>query len=106
MKSPLQATIFFHDDTVASSQLAPVPATPLLEAAAPIEEADPYVLFSIQVRRSTYQQLKQAQYWEPGFGEMREHVDAAIVRHLATLPGSMKPLPAQLLGKSKKLKKS
>jgi hypothetical protein len=105
MKSPLQATIFFHDDTAASSQLAPVPATTLPEATAPMDDADPYVIFSIQVRRSTYQQLKQAQYWEPGFGEMREHVDAAIVRHLATLSGSTKPLPAQLLDKSKKLKK-
>lgn len=107
MKSPLQATIFFHDDSEVTEHRPPVLNAPAATVASipPAEEEDPYTLFTVQIRLSTYQRLKQAKYWEPGFGELREHVDQALVRHLATLPGSNKPLPAQVLAKSKKLNK-
>ncbi|RAK68082.1 hypothetical protein DLM85_08565 [Hymenobacter edaphi] len=84
----------------------PSTAAPDAPQPLPVEE-DPYISFTIQVRRSTYVQLKQAEYWTPGFGLMREHVDEAIKAHLAALPGSTQPLPPKELTKfmnSKKMK--
>lgn len=66
-------------------------------------DVDPWVPFTVQVRRSTYVALKQAEYWTPGFGQIREHVEEAIRPYFAALPGSKKPLPYKEIAKNKKL---
>lgn len=80
-----------------------VTTTPLAEP-----EQDPWVSFTVQIKRSTYLQIKQAEYWVSGFGEMREHADKAWQHYLKLLPDSQKDLPKEVLDKlmnnSKKLK--
>lgn len=70
-------------------------------------EQDPWVSFTVQIRKSTYMQIKQAEYWVSGFGEMREHADQAWRQYLSQLPDSQKVLPEKVLDKllrtSKKL---
>lgn len=81
----------------------PVASTPSIES-----ERDPWVSFTVQIKRSTYLQIKQAEYWVSGFGEMREHADKAWQQYLKQLPDSQKGLPGEVLDKllnnSKKLK--
>lgn len=66
-------------------------------------DSDPYIPFTIQIRRSTYFAIKQAEYWTPGFGEIRGHVDVALKKYMAQMPGSDKPLPEKERAKNKKL---
>nr|GFC54868.1 hypothetical protein [Tanacetum cinerariifolium] len=74
------------DSHLPTPPVSPPPtAPPAAEAAS--EESDPYVPFTIQIRLSTYLKLRQAYHWEPGFGEMREHVNEAMATYLAQLPG-------------------
>lgn len=106
MKSPLKGALLFIGLTEDDLH---VPEPPVSSTSAPAvvttaEESDPYIAFTIQVRLSTYSKLKQAHYWEPGFGEMREHVNEALVTYLAQLPGSTKPLPAKEIAKNKILR--
>lgn len=71
-------------------------------------ERDAWVSFTVQIKRSTYLQIKQAEYWVSGFGEMREHADKAWQQYLGQLPDSQRELPAEVLDKlltnSKKLR--
>lgn len=66
-------------------------------------ESDPRVQFSIQIRRSTYLALKQAEYWTPGFGEIRDHAEVAVKHHFEAMPSSKKTLPYKEISKNKKL---
>ena len=66
-------------------------------------ESDPWVNFSIQIRRSTYFALKQAEYWTPGFGEIRDHVEEVVKHHFEAMPSSKKTLPYKEISKNKKL---
>jgi hypothetical protein len=108
MKSPLQGALFVfaltEDESPSLTPPVPPPASPAM-AVAPVE-LDPYVLQTVQVRLSTYLKMKQAQYWAPGFGEMREHADVALATHLATVPGSTKPLPPKEIAKNKILREN
>jgi hypothetical protein len=106
MKPPLQGALFFISLTEDNSQLSepPVPPTPPTTVADNTEDSDPYVPFTTQIRLSSFLKLKQAHYWEPGFGEMREHVNEAVATYLTQLPGSTKPLPAKEVAKNKILR--
>jgi hypothetical protein len=76
----------------------PVP-TPDPAPAAPV--AGPtgrWVPFGSYVRDQTYLQLKQAEYWEPGF-EIRQFLEDAIQGALSQLPAAQRPLPAAVLDK-------
>jgi hypothetical protein len=72
----------------------------------PPPEADPYVLYTVQIKRSTYIRLKQAEYYTPGF-EQRKLVDKAVNAELDENKYSDRQMPpeeqAKLLN-SKKLK--
>jgi hypothetical protein len=70
----------------------PVPATPV---AGPTGR---WVPFGSYVRDQTYLQLKQAEYWEPGF-EIRQFLEDAIQEALSQLPAAQRPLPAAVLDK-------
>ena len=54
--------------------------------------------FGSYVRDQTYLQLKQAEYWEPGF-EIRQFLEDAIQGALSQLPAAQRPLPAAVLDK-------
>jgi hypothetical protein len=56
------------------------------------------VPFGSYVRDQTYLQLKQAEYWEPGF-EIRQFLEDAIQGALNQLPAAQRPLPAMVLDK-------
>jgi hypothetical protein len=76
----------------------PVPG-PVLASAAPV--AGPtgrWVPFGSYVRDQTYLQLKQAEYWEPGF-EIRQFLEDAIQTALSQLPAAQRPLPTVVLDK-------
>ena len=64
---------------------------------------DPWVPFTVQIRRSTYVALQQAKYWTAGFGDIREHVEKALKPYFAELPGSKTSLPYSEIIKNKKL---
>ena len=106
MKSPLQGTVLFIGLTGDDSHTPEpsVPSTPPPTIPTISEESDPYVSMTMQIRLSTYLKLKRAQYWEPGFGYMREHVNEALATYLAQLPSSMKTLPAKEILKNKILR--
>jgi hypothetical protein len=70
----------------------PVPAAPV---AGPTGR---WVPFGSYVRDQTYLQLKQAEYWEPGF-EIRQFLEDAIQGALNQLPAAHRPLPAAVLDK-------
>jgi hypothetical protein len=57
-----------------------------------------WVPFGSYVRDQTYLQLKQAEYWEPGF-EIRQFLEDAIQGALSQLPAAQRPLPAAVLDK-------
>jgi hypothetical protein len=57
-----------------------------------------WVPFGSYVRDQTYLQLKQAEYWEPGF-EIRQFLEDAIQAALSQLPAAQRPLPAAVLDK-------
>ena len=107
MKSPLQGALFFIGLTEDNSHLPEPPAPPApAPAAATPEEPDPYVPFTIQIRLSSFLKLRQAYHWEPGFGEMREHVNQALATYLAQVAGSTRPLPAKEIAKNKILREN
>lgn len=57
-----------------------------------------WVPFGSYVRDQTYLQLKQAEYWEPGF-EIRQFLENAIQEALSRLPAAQRPLPVTVLDK-------
>lgn len=67
---------------------APVPAGP----------TGRWVPFGSYVRDQTYLQLKQAEYWEPGF-EIRQFLEDTLQAALAQLPAAQRDLPAPVLEK-------
>lgn len=78
---------------------APAPTPEPVSAPTPV--ATPtgrWVPFGSYVRDHTYLQLKQAEYWEPGF-EIRQFLETAIQAALAQLPAAQRPLPAAVLDK-------
>jgi hypothetical protein len=75
-----------------SSSSEPMPAAPV---AGPTGR---WVPFGSYVRDQTYLELKQAEYWEPGF-EIRQFLEDAIRGALSQLPAAQRPLPAAVLEK-------
>lgn len=71
----------------------------------PVLEDDPWVSFTVQIKRSTYLQIKQAEFWVSGFGEMRDHAEKAWQEYLQELPDSQKVLPEKVLDKLLKTSK-
>jgi len=85
-----------------------VSASPVAPAAAPTPAPTPtpatagptgrWVPFGSYVRDQTYLQLKQAEYWEPGF-EIRQFLEDTLQAALAQLPAAQRELPAPVLEK-------
>jgi len=85
-----------------------VSAIPVAPAAAPTPAPTPtpatagptgrWVPFGSYVRDQTYLQLKQAEYWEPGF-EIRQFLEDTLQAALAQLPAAQRELPAPVLEK-------
>ena len=108
MNKPKFGSNLVNANTKLKSLVTEEPEAPAAAAdAGPKSAEDPWVSFTVQIRRSTYMQIKQAEYWVPGFGEMREHAELAWQQHLEQLPESTKELPEKVLAKllttSKKL---
>ena len=57
-----------------------------------------WVPFGSYVRDQTYLQLKQAEYWEPGF-EIRQFLEDTLQAALAQLPAAQRTLPEPVLTK-------
>jgi hypothetical protein len=68
------------------------------------DASDPYIPFTVQIRRSTYFALKQAEFWSSGFGEMRTHINAILKDYFGQFPESRMPLPEDVRVKFKHLK--
>ena len=85
--SPLPAT------PAAGSSLSPLAAVPV-----PAGPTGRWVPFGSYVRDQTYLQLKQAEYWEPGF-EIRQFLEDTLQAALAQLPAAQRPLPEPVLEK-------
>jgi hypothetical protein len=79
---------------------APTPtSTPtLIPTPAPAGPTGRWVPFGSYVRDQTYLQLKQAEYWEPGF-EIRQFLEDTLQAALAQLPAAQRDLPAPVLEK-------
>jgi hypothetical protein len=85
-----------------------VSAVPAVPAAAPTAVPSPtpattgptgrWVPFGSYVRDQTYLQLKQAEYWEPGF-EIRQFLEDTLQAALAQLPAAQRDLPPPVLEK-------
>jgi hypothetical protein len=80
----------------AASTASAVPATPPTPALT--GPTGRWVPFGSYVRDQTYLQLKQAEYWEPGF-EIRQFLEDTLQAALAQLPAAQRSLPAPVLEK-------
>ena len=93
-------------DELMFGAVSPLPATPaaglsLSPPAAVPAPAGPtgrWVPFGSYVRDQTYLQLKQAEYWEPGF-EIRQFLEDTLQGALAQLPAAQRALPGPVLEK-------
>ena len=65
---------------------------------APAGPTGRWVPFGSYVRDQTYLQLKQAEYWEPGF-EIRQFLEDALQAALVQLPTAQLTLPESVLEK-------
>ena len=85
---------------LSSSPLVPAAAgaAVAVTAAAPTGPTGRWVPFGSYVRDQTYLQLKQAEYWEPGF-EIRQFLEDTLQAALAQLPAAQRTLPAPVLEK-------
>jgi hypothetical protein len=74
--------------------------TPVVPAVVPVPAGPTgrWVPFGSYVRDQTYLQLKQAEYWEPGF-EIRQFLEDTLQAALAQLPAAQRALPAPVLEK-------
>jgi len=81
-----------------STAPAPTPGPEPAPAAPLTGPTGRWVPFGSYVRDQTYLQLKQAEYWEPGF-EIRQFLEDAIQEALSQLPAAQRPLPAAVLDK-------
>lgn len=64
----------------------------------PVGPTGRWVPFGSYVRDQTYLQLKQAEYWEPGF-EIRQFLEDTLQAALAQLPAAQRALPEPVLEK-------
>ena len=86
---------------LSSLQAAPAVASvpsPSADVPAPAGPTGRWVPFGSYVRDETYLQLKQAEYWEPGF-EIRQFLEDTLQAALAQLPAAQRTLPAPVLEK-------
>jgi hypothetical protein len=77
---------------------AVVPTSAPLPSPATAGPTGRWVPFGSYVRDKTYLQLKQAEYWEPGF-EIRQFLEDTLQAALAQLPTAQRDLPAPVLEK-------
>ncbi|TPG58005.1 hypothetical protein EAH73_22695 [Hymenobacter nivis] len=70
----------------------------MAEVPAPAGPTGRWVPFGSYVRDQTYLQLKQAEYWEPGF-EIRQFLEDTLQAALAQLPAAQRTLPQPVLEK-------
>lgn len=82
----------------AVSAIPAVPAAIPTPTPAPAGPTGRWVPFGSYVRDQTYLQLKQAEYWEPGF-EIRQFLEDTLQAALAQLPAAQRDLPAPVLEK-------
>ena len=73
-------------------------SSPPVSMPAPLGPTGRWVPFGSYVRDQTYLQLKQAEYWEPGF-EIRQFLEDTLQAALAQLPAAQRPLPEPVLEK-------
>ena len=93
-------------DELMFGAVSPLPATPSAgstpststEVPVPTGPTGRWVPFGSYVRDETYLQLKQAEYWEPGF-EIRQFLEDTLQAALAQLPAAQRTLPAPVLEK-------
>ncbi|MET4076480.1 hypothetical protein [Hymenobacter sp. UYCo722] len=93
-------------DELMFGAVSPLPATPgggtmsspSAQETAPAGPSGRWVPFGSYVRDQTYLQLKQAEYWEPGF-EIRQFLEDTLQAALAQLPAAQRTLPAPVLEK-------
>ncbi|SFQ82068.1 hypothetical protein [Hymenobacter arizonensis] len=93
-------------DELMFGALSSLPAThavaslpiPSADVPAPAGPTGRWVPFGSYVRDETYLQLKQAEYWEPGF-EIRQFLEDTLQAALAQLPAAQRTLPAPVLEK-------
>ena len=93
-------------DELMFGAVSPLPPTPAVVASSspPVvvpTSAGPtgrWVPFGSYVRDQTYLQLKQAEYWEPGF-EIRQFLEDTLQAALAQLPAAQRTLPGPVLEK-------
>ena len=93
-------------DELMFGAITPLPATPAVgsisspsaDVPATAGPTGRWVPFGSYVRDQTYLQLKQAEYWEPGF-EIRQFLEDALQAALAQLPNAQRTLPEPVLEK-------
>ena len=93
-------------DELMFGAVSPLPAPPAAGSSLSLPAAVPapagptgrWVPFGSYVRDQTYLQLKQAEYWEPGF-EIRQFLEDTLQAALTQLPAAQRPLPAPVLEK-------
>lgn len=93
-------------DELMFGAISPLPATPgdgsmsspSVQVPTPTGPTGRWVPFGSYVRDQTYLQIKQAEYWEPGF-EIRQFLEDTLQAALAQLPAAQRMLPAPVLGK-------
>jgi hypothetical protein len=83
---------------VSAISVAPAAAPAPIPAPAVAGPTGRWVPFGSYVRDQTYLQLKQAEYWEPGF-EIRQFLEDTLQAALAQLPAAQRELPAPVLEK-------
>jgi hypothetical protein len=83
---------------VSAIPVAPATAPAPIPAPAAAGPTGRWVPFGSYVRDQTYLQLKQAEYWEPGF-EIRQFLEDTLQAALAQLPAAQRELPAPVLEK-------
>ena len=83
---------------LAVSPAGPASASPPAVVPAPTGPTGRWVPFGSYVRDQTYLQLKQAEYWEPGF-EIRQFLEDTLQAALTQLPAAQRTLPAPVLEK-------
>ncbi len=94
-------------DELMFGAVSPLPTSPAMNSSSGPLAAVPapagpttgrWVPFGSYVRDRTYLQLKQAEYWEPGF-EIRQFLEETLQNALAQLPAAQRTLPAPVLEK-------
>lgn len=92
--NPTPDQLMFPAMNTSVSLDVPAPA----EVTEPALDKDRWVAFGSYTRLGTYIQLKQAEFWEPGF-EIREFVEQALQAALAQLPAAQRELPPPVMEK-------